>query len=77
MNDITKKSVGTLIDELITTDVKCWFAQETVMKEADPIKVAEAAKLAQTTNARRNALIRAIDERLGEGGNTQLGKTYG
>jgi hypothetical protein len=76
MGDITQKTVGTLIDELITTDLKCWFAQEDVMKETDPIKIAAAAKKAQETNARRNALIRAIDERLGESGNTQLGKTY-
>lgn len=75
MNDITKKSTATLIDELITTSMKCWYAQEDVMSDGGPDKVAEAAKLAQITNARRNALIRAIDERLGET-NTPLGKTY-
>lgn len=75
MSDIAEKSTATLIDELITTSMKCWFAQETVMTEVEPIKVAAAAKLAQLTNARRNALIRAIDERLGET-NTQLPKTY-
>lgn len=76
MNDIAQKSIGTLIDELFSTNNKCWFAQEDVMTQTDPIKVAAAAKKAQETNARRNALIRAIDERLGESGNTQLGKTY-
>jgi hypothetical protein len=75
MNDITKKSTATLIDELITTSMKCWYAQEDVMSDDEPDKVAEAAKMAQITNARRNALIRAIDERLGET-NTPLGKTY-
>ena len=74
--EIDKKSLGTLVDELITTNLKCWFAQETVMKETEPEKIAVAAKLAQSTNARRNALIRAIDERVGEGNLTQLGKTY-
>jgi hypothetical protein len=74
--EIDKKSIAFLIDELITTDIKCWFAQEAVMKETDPVKIAEAAKLAQTTNARRNALMRAIDERLGEGAISQLGKSY-
>jgi hypothetical protein len=75
VSDITKKSTATLIDELITTSMKCWFAQESVMNETDDDKVAEAAKMAQMTNARRNALIRAIDKRLGET-NTQLSKTY-
>ncbi len=75
MNDITKKSTATLIDELITTSMKCWYAQEAVMAETATDKVADAAKLAQITNARRNELIRAIDERLGET-NTPLEKTY-
>jgi hypothetical protein len=74
--NIEQKTIGTLIDELITTNIKCWFAQETVMSETDPIKIASAAKRAQETNARRNTLIRAIDLRLGEGASTQLEKTY-
>jgi hypothetical protein len=73
--NIETKSTASLIDELITTSMKCWFAQEDVMKETDPEKVAKAAKLAQETNARRNALIRAIDGRLGDT-NSQLPKTY-
>lgn len=76
-NNIELKSIGTLIDELITTDIKCWFAQETVMNETDVIKVSEAAKQAQLTNARRNKLIRAIDERLGDNSITNLSKSYG
>lgn len=75
MDDITKKSTATLIDELITTSMKCWHAQEAVMGEADSDKMAKAAKMAQITNVRRNKLIRAIDDRLGET-NTPLGKTY-
>ena len=73
--NIEQKSTATLIDELITTSMKCWYAQEDVMSETESDKVADAAKLAQLTNARRNELIRAIDERLGET-NTPLGKTY-
>jgi hypothetical protein len=76
MTDITHKTIAELIDQLISTSLKCWHAQETVMRETDPEKVATAAKQAQETNARRNALIRAIDIRLGEGDNTQLPKTY-
>ncbi len=75
MNDITRKSTATLIDELISTSMKCWHAQEAIMKEIDSDKVAKAAKMAQITNARRNELIRAIDARLGET-NTPLEKTY-
>lgn len=75
--DISRKSTAELIDQLITTSLKCWYSQEIVMKETDTIKIAEAAKLAQETNARRNALIREIDKRLGEESITQLPKTYG
>ena len=74
--DINKKTLGTLIDELFTTNMKCWFAQETVMSETDPIKVTNAAKQAQSLNARRNKLIRAIDEYSGEDNTTLTSKTY-
>jgi len=76
MNDITKKSTASLIDELITNNIRCWFAQEAVMSEIESDKVAEAAKLAQKTNKRRNELIRAIDGRLGEKAISQFEKTY-
>ena len=74
--NIAIKTLGMLIDELITTNMKCWFAQETVMRESDPVKVSTAAKQAQQLNARRNQLIRAIDERIGEGILTVSEKTY-
>jgi hypothetical protein len=76
MSDITRKTTAELIDQLITTSLHCWAAQETVMTATDPVEIAKAATKAQQTNARRNALIRAIDERLGESDNTQLRKTY-
>ena len=75
--DVSQKSTATLVDELITTVVKCFFAQEDVMRGGEVEAVAEAAKKAQELNARRNALIRAIDQRLGEGEYTQTMKTYG
>jgi hypothetical protein len=56
--------------------MKCWYAQEAVMKETTSDKVAEAAKKAQQLNKRRNALMRAIDERLGEKDITLTDKTY-
>lgn len=75
--DIDQKTTGTLIDELITTSMKCWHAQETVCNESAESKVAEAAIKAQLLNARRNALIRAIDSRLGESNASPTPKTYG
>ena len=74
--DISKKSIGVLIDELITTDLKCWFAQEKLLAGKDDHEVAEAARDAQALNARRNQLIRAIDDMLGQGNVSPLGKSY-
>lgn len=74
--DIGKKSIGILIDELITTSLKCWFEQEVVMSSKDEKELATAAKKAQLMNARRNALIRAIDKRLGDGDISPTDKTY-
>lgn len=73
---IELKSTAMLIDELFTTLIKCWHFQEIVMSSSDTSEIARAAKGAQETNARRNALIRAIDERLGEGETTALIKSY-
>lgn len=66
-----------LIDELITTNIKCWFAQERLMSATNDHDVAEAARDAQSLNARRNALMRAIDEMLGQGSITLTEKSYG
>lgn len=63
---IETKTIGMLIDELITTNIKCWFAQETIMKSQDESEIAKAAKSAQTLNKRRCALIQAIDKLTGE-----------
>ena len=56
--------------------MKCWHAQEKIMRGQDNQEVAEAAKNSQELNVRRNALIRAIDERFGESSITQTNKTY-
>lgn len=76
MTDIRYKSISMLIDELITNNIKCWFAQERLLSGKDDHEVAEAARDAQKLNARRNQLIRAIDEELGQGEFTQLRKSY-
>jgi hypothetical protein len=78
MDDISKKSTAVLIDELCTTLIKCFMAQETVMNEATDEQLRwEAAVSAQKLNARRNQLTRAIDASLGQGDITPTEKTYG
>lgn len=72
---IETKSIGVLVDELITTNIKCFLAQEAIRDDAGDAAVAKAARDAQTLNARRNALIRAIDARLGEA-DSVTPKTY-
>ena len=75
--ELDVKSVGFLIDELITTDLKCWFAQEDIMNEKlSTEERLEAAIRAQNMNGRRNGLIRAIDAKLGEGHLSPTAKTY-
>ncbi len=76
--DIRTKSIGFLIDQLITTNLRCWFAQEAIM---DPSlsqgKRLDAAVRAQQTNSTRSELIKAIDQVLGEEGITMgVTKTY-
>lgn len=73
---IETKTLGMLVDELITTNLKCWFSQEEVMTENDPIKIANAAKRAQELNGRRNQLIRAIDALNGNEQFSYTSKTY-
>lgn len=68
MEGISRKSVGQLIDELSVTNLRCWFAQEKLMDNTLPEhERLLAAEDAQRFNARRNALMRAIDEILDKG----------
>ena len=92
--DINIFMVGSLIAErlypkielLRNTLEKCWLEQEKVMNlsndycdiELDCYKdIALAAINAQKLNAKRNLLIRQIDDLLGESKFTQLEKSYG
>lgn len=74
--DVSTKTVGILVDELITTDIKCFMAQEVITKTTDQKLIADAARQAQTLNARRNQLIRAIDHSRGVGAASPTEKTY-
>lgn len=76
--DVTTKSIGELVDALITADLRCWFAQETLkdtsLSEHDRL---EAALTAQRQNALRSELIRAINNSLGQESSTVgVKKTY-
>ncbi len=74
---IETKTLGFLIDELITTDLKCWFSQEDLMnKDLTEKERLQAAIRTQETNSRRNQLIRAIDELTGGAANSVTTKTY-
>ena len=76
--DVRAEGIGFLIDQLITTNLRCWFAQEDIMNpDLSQEKRLDAAVRAQAQNAIRSKLIKAIDEVLGEGEITMGGdKTY-
>lgn len=77
-DDIKIKTPGELIDLLFTTDYKCWWAQERLLDMSlSAEERANEARKAQEYNARRNKLIRAIDEVLGYLDNSPSEKTYG
>lgn len=80
--------INKLVLELERQLKLCWDAQETVMsthihdeyrweERFDVLKLAQAGKIAQQTNAARNKLIREIDIALGELSHSTLEKTYG
>lgn len=61
------KSLGTLIDELITTNLKCWHQQESVFdSNLKPAQRHAAAVQAHAANKRRCELMRALDSRFSE-----------
>jgi hypothetical protein len=60
--DITKKSIGVLVDDLITTSMKLWHEQEKYNKPGvTDDELGKAFRSIQGLNARRNKLINAID----------------
>lgn len=61
------KSIASLIDELITADLKCWHQQESVYDASlKPEQRHRAAVQAHEANARRCDLMRAIDRRFSD-----------
>jgi len=62
------KTLGQLIDELAVTNIRAWFEQERLMNITgySVEERVQAAENAQRLNAKRNALIQAIDKKFGE-----------
>lgn len=76
-NSITQKSIGELVDSLITTDLRCWFAQEDIMNESLTTEQRLAAAIrAQEMNSRRTQLMIAINEIFGQQGVSLATKSY-
>lgn len=74
---ISEKTLGMLFDELITTDIKCFMAQEDIMNPSLSAEIqSDAAHRAQELNARRNKLVRALDSYFNLEDNSHTAKTY-
>lgn len=65
---IETKSLGFLIDQLITVSHRCWAAQDLIMDKtlSDHDRLMAAVR-AQEQNAIRSQLIKAIDNMTGNG----------
>lgn len=67
MKDVTKRTIGELIDMLVTADIRTWFAQDEIMNPDNDLEtVANNARIAQRGNVERNKLIGAINEYFGD-----------
>jgi hypothetical protein len=77
MKDLEIKTTMQLLDEFVTNQLRCWFAQEDIYNTSlsDSERLAAALR-AQETNAKRTELIRILDERLNSPGVTNTTKTY-
>lgn len=77
MAGVDSKSIGELIDSLITTDLRCWFAQERIMDTSLTDKERlDAAIRAQEMNSRRTNLMMAINQVLGQEDTSLATKSY-
>lgn len=74
--DVTQKTIGMLIDELSIANIRCFVAQDILMGSGTDEEKLKAAITAQEQNAKRNSLIRAIDQKLGDANASPSAKTY-
>ena len=71
------KTIGQIIDQFVTVQIRCWMAQERIMDQAlTESERLDAAITAQKQNAIRTELIRIIDKKLGDESTTNTSKTY-
>ena len=77
MSDIEIKTTMQLLDEFVTNQIRCWFAQDALMDMSlsDDERL-QAAIRAQQTNSKRTELIRILDKRLNSPGITNTTKSY-
>jgi hypothetical protein len=75
---VTDITPGQLVDSLATVNMKCFLAQEDIMKykESDPELSLQAAIRAQELNDRRSKLMRTIDAVLDFSEDSPTEKTY-
>lgn len=72
---IETKTLGVLIDELMTTNMKI-FKNLDLLDAMPQAEAGDLFKVTQTLNRRRSELIQAIDRKFGEGDATVTDKTY-
>ena len=73
------KSLGMLVDELSITNLKCFISIDKLNEYTEKgmkIEAGEQAMLVHKLNQRRNKLIQAIDERMGDSENSTTDKMY-
>jgi hypothetical protein len=77
MSNIEIKTTMQLMDEFVTTMMRCWDAQERIMdKSLSADERLSWAVRAQEQNAKRTELIRILDKRFNSPGFTNTSKTY-
>jgi hypothetical protein len=64
-------TLGNLIDQLTVVNIRIWMAEDRKRcPKATDKQIADATRITNTANQKRNDLIQAIDEELGQ-------KSYG
>lgn len=60
-------TIGNLIDMLTIENIRIWMAEDIKRKpDATDTEIANATRITNVANVKRNKLIQSIDEKLGE-----------
>ena len=71
-------TIGNLIDGLIVANTRIWFAEDIKRKSnATDAEIADACRITNIVNKKRNDLIQAIDEYFGKSTGQGSTKIYG